>query len=145
MSNKLNLNPASDTEVLNILDRSRAVYQAALEVLNNWDFAKNKQIPELTEEVSAKLGVVNDSDKKDVDQHIRYLVKMHSAFESKRGAGGGITLSSIEAGRKATKDARLAAKAEASAKVEEKLTDNVASDSSEENSSDSSEESDELV
>lgn len=118
-----------------IADQCATVFEAAETALKAWDFqAKNYQFPELVEAVSQALGISNDRDKKEIDGLVRYYVYRHDDYTSKRGAGGGVTLTALENAKRSTIEARKAAKAAAAAEID-KRTDS-GSDSTDSSTSD---------
>lgn len=102
-------------------EEAMSAYKAALEVLEEWKFDTNLQFPELTKKVAEKLGITDDSEKKELDGQLRYFVRRNPTYKSKRGAGGGIALAATEAQREATRLAKQKAKEDAAAQVNAQL------------------------
>ncbi len=102
-------------------EESMTIYKAALEVLQDWKFETNLQFPTLIERVALKLSITKDSEIKELDGQVRFFVRRHPDYKSKRGAHGGIALMANELQREAAQVARVAAKAEAAAKIEAQI------------------------
>ncbi|MBP9743730.1 MAG: hypothetical protein KBD37_10295 [Burkholderiales bacterium] len=109
--------------VKNVTEQCSNVFEATEVALTQWDFSsgKNLQFPDLTLTVASKLGITLESEMKEVDGLIRYYVRRHDAYKSKRGAGGGIALASMENSKIASLSARKAAKVAAAEAVAERL------------------------
>jgi hypothetical protein len=105
-----------------LTDKCATIFEATEAALKEWNFnEQNYQFPKLVSAVSERLGISNTSDIKEIDSLVRYYVHHHDDYISKIGAGGGVTLASLEIKKRSATLARKAAKEDAAAKVDERL------------------------